>query len=38
MWGNTAAKQKPCGGNTKAIHSVFFFKKNYEAKFSSSSI
>jgi hypothetical protein len=26
MWGNTAAKQKPCGGNTVAIHSVIFEK------------
>ena len=26
MWENTAAKQKPCGGNTVAIHSVIFEK------------
>jgi hypothetical protein len=25
--GNTAAKQKPCKGNTVAIHIVFFFLK-----------
>jgi hypothetical protein len=25
MWGNTATKQKS-GGNTVAIHNVFFFK------------
>ena len=25
--GNTADKQKPCKGNTVAIHSVFFFLK-----------
>jgi len=22
MWGNTVAKQKPCGGNIVTIHSV----------------
>ena len=27
MWGNTAAKQKPCRGNTIAINIVFFKKK-----------
>jgi hypothetical protein len=37
MWGNTAAKQKPSGGNIITIYGVFFLK-NYEAKFSSSSI
>jgi hypothetical protein len=26
MWGNTAAKQKSCGGNTVAIHNIFFEK------------
>jgi len=26
MWGNTAIKQKPCGGNTVAIHNVIFEK------------
>jgi len=26
MWGNTAAKQKPFGGNTVVIHSVIFEK------------
>jgi len=26
MWGNTAAKQKPCGRNTITIHSVIFEK------------
>jgi hypothetical protein len=26
MWGNTAAKQKPCEGNTVAIHNVIFEK------------
>jgi len=26
MWENTVAKQKPCGGNTVAIHSVIFEK------------
>jgi hypothetical protein len=36
MWENTAAKQKSCGGNTIAIHNVFFL--NYEAKFLTSSI
>ena len=35
--GNTAAKQKPCKGNTVAIHIVFFFEKSYKAKFSTSS-
>jgi hypothetical protein len=37
MWGNTAAKQKPYERNTIVIHNVFF-KKNYETKFSISSI
>jgi len=37
MWGNTTAKQKPCGENIVAIYSVIF-KKNYEAKFSTSLI
>ena len=37
MWGNTTAKQKPCGENTITIHNVIF-KKNYKAKFSTSSI
>jgi hypothetical protein len=27
MLGNTAAKQKSCGGNTVAIHNMFFFEK-----------
>ena len=35
-WRNTAAKQKPCGGNTVAIHNIFFL--NYKAKFSTNSI
>ena len=26
MWGNTTAKQKPCGGNTIVIHNVIFEK------------
>jgi hypothetical protein len=41
MWENTAAKQKPCRGNTVAIHSVIFEKTTklnfqsaqYEKKF-----
>jgi hypothetical protein len=26
MWGNTTAKQKPCGENTITIHNVIFKK------------
>jgi hypothetical protein len=36
IWGNTAAKQKLCRGNTVAIH--IFKKKNYKAKFSTNLI
>ena len=36
MWGNIATKQKQCGGNTVAIHNIFFL--NYKAKFSTNSI
>jgi hypothetical protein len=35
--GNTADKQKPCKGNTVAIHSVFF-EKSYKTKLSTTSI
>jgi hypothetical protein len=38
MWGNIEAKQKLYRGNTVAIHIVFFFKKNYKAKFSTNLI
>jgi len=31
--GNTVAKQKPCKGNTVAIHSVFFVEKAIKLSF-----
>jgi hypothetical protein len=37
MWRNIVAKQKPYGENTLAIYNVFFIKKKYKAKFSTSS-
>jgi len=33
IWGNTAAKQKLCRGNTVAIHIVFFLKKTTKLNF-----